>query len=428
MLRLATLISLTCAVLVGVIVGSGIAEAQEGDRRYFDVLEVSGLIDPIQVESITNTLERAENDGSTALIIQLNSTGIAIEEDELQRLLDRISSSPVLTAVWVGQSGSDALGPAALLASAVDLSGIAPGSKIGDVGDEFNGAPTLSPFDEHTNRTAEGLAAIEAGLVDVRALVVGDMVLAFEDQGLVDPVSEIADPDAEIPKRQLLDDVTVRFSSLGLLDQLMHTVASPPVAYLLLLIGLCMILLDFYTAGVGVAGVTGAVCLLLSSYGLGVLSVSILGLVLLVGSILAFAVDVQTGVPRFWTVVGCVALLVGTFTLMPDHSIGWLPTAVGIGLTVTFVLSGMPALVRSRFSTTTIGREWLIGLMGTAVGDIDPDGIVEVRDAKWRARTNRLTPIDGGMLARVVSIEGTILEVEPETGGAIDYREMRKKT
>eukprot|EP01041_Mallomonas_annulata_P033279 gene33279-55874_t len=40
-----------------------------------------------------------------------------------------------------------------------------------------------------------------------------------------------------------LQATLVRFSKLGLLDQLMHTVASPPVAYLMLLIGLSLLLL-----------------------------------------------------------------------------------------------------------------------------------------------------------------------------------------
>ena len=53
---------------------------------------------------------------------------------------------------------------------------------------------------------------------------------------------------------------TVRFSKLSLVDQLFHTVASPPVAYLLLLIGLALLVFEFFTAGVGIAGVVGAVC------------------------------------------------------------------------------------------------------------------------------------------------------------------------
>jgi membrane-bound serine protease (ClpP class) len=93
-----------------------------------------------------------------------------------------------------------------------------------------------------------------------------------------------------------------------------------------------------------------------------------------------------------------------------------------IGGTLLFMLSGMTAMVRSRFSTPTIGREELVGEMGTAEANVDPDGVVRVRDALWRARTNRATPIHAGDPVRVVSVEGIVLEVEPESGGARDYR------
>jgi membrane-bound serine protease (ClpP class) len=85
----------------------------------------------------------------------------------------------------------------------------------------------------------------------------------------------------------------------------------------------------------------------------------------------------------------------------------------------------MPIAVRSRFSTPTIGRESLIGEVGEAAVDIDPDGVVLLRGARWRARTNRATPIKAGDAVRVVAIDGATLEVEPETGGARDYRERR---
>ena len=46
---------------------------------------------------------------------------------------------------------------------------------------------------------------------------------------------------------------------------------------------------------------------------------------------------------------------------------------------------------------------------------------------RWRARTNRATPIAAGDPVRVVAVEGVVLEVEPEEGGARDHRERRKK-
>jgi membrane-bound serine protease (ClpP class) len=69
----------------------------------------------------------------------------------------------------------------------------------------------------------------------------------------------------------------------------------------------------------------------------------------------------------------------------------------------------------------------MVGEMGEAVVDVDPDGTVRVRDALWRARVNRATPIAEGDPVRVVGIAGMILEVEPEEGGAKDHRERRSR-
>ena len=60
------------------------------------------------------------------------------------------------------------------------------------------------------------------------------------------------------------------------------------------------------------------------------------------------------------------------------------------------MLGGMTAMIRARFSTPTIGREDIVGEIGVAEVDVAPDGVVVIRDAPWRARTNRATPIAAG--------------------------------
>ena len=62
-----------------------------------------------------------------------------------------------------------------------------------------------------------------------------------------------------------------------------------------------------------------------------------------------------------------------------------------------------------------------------AISDISPDGAVQIGAARWKARTNRATPVKSGEMARVVAIDGIVLQVEPEEGGARDYRERRPK-
>ena len=91
------------------------------------------------------------------------------------------------------------------------------------------------------------------------------------------------------------------------------------------------------------------------------------------------------------------------------------------------MLGGMTAMIRSRFSTPTIGREGMIGEEGTAEVDVAPDGVVLIRGARWRARTNRATPIPAGDPIQVVAVDGLVLEVEPPEGGARDYRERARE-
>src|SRR5262245_17221995 len=147
---------------------------------------------------------------------------------------------------------------------------------------------------------------------------------------------------------------------------------------------------------------------------------------------LAFAIDVQVGIPRFWTGVGIVTTMIGSLWLFEPVSgtslrPNWLSLIAGIGGVMLAFIVGMPSMTRTRFATPTIGREWLIGAEGVAVEAVDPDGVVQVGDAQWRARTNRATPIKAGEALRVAAIDGVTLEVEPLEGAARDYRERRVK-
>ena len=107
---------------------------------------------------------------------------------------------------------------------------------------------------------------------------------------------------------------------------------------------------------------------------------------LLIG-LLGLAVDVQAGGLGAWTFIGSAALVAGSVLLYGGSSRldpAWWVIAVVCGGTVLFMLSGMTAMIRSRFSTPTIGREELIGEMGVAEVDVAPDGVVKIHEALWR--------------------------------------------
>ena len=172
----------------------------------------------------------------------------------------------------------------------------------------------------------------------------------------------------------------------------------------------------------GIAGGIGAITFLLGCYGLVALPARGWAVALLLVAMFGYAVDIQIGVPRVWTVIATVCLIVGSLTLFGGVRLSWVTLLAGIvGVSIGMV-AGMPAMVRTRFGTPTIGREWMIGALGVARDAVDPEGVVVIDGAPWRARTQRTTPISEGDAVRVMALEGLILTVEPagETDGEPD--------
>jgi membrane-bound serine protease (ClpP class) len=394
------LVVLSCAAAAG---AQGVAP--EGR---IDVVQVNGLIDPSNAALISSSIRDAAKVHSTVLVFQIDASGAV--STNMGPLVAAMERSPVPIAVWVGPSGGAARAAGALLTQASGYAGLAPGAHFG---------PVNPVYYDDTSRPAPPVANPTTPVKGVGTLQ--DFVASLDGKTISGvKVSTLkGDPGA----RTLSQDV--HFHKLDLLQQLAHTLNTPWVAYFLFVVGLLLIVFEFFTAGIGIAGAVGAFALIGGCFGFSHLPVALWAVGLLMLGVLGLAIDVQAGGLGAWTFIGSASLIAGSIFLYngsPRLDPRWWVLLLVIGGAILFMLSGMTAMVRSRFSTPTIGREELIGEMGNAVADVAPDGVVRVRDALWRARTNRATPIHAGDVVRVVSVEGIVLEVEPQTGGARDYR------
>lgn len=422
--------------------GNAAAEAAAAQLSPVDVQEVSGLLDEIQADAIEKALVRSADAGSQALIFQVNTRGAVISRERMVELLEQIVASEVPVAIWVGPSGSRLYGMAAQMLAAADVTAMAPGSRIGKMGTpviakgvtfDFGASTDLLQTETLGFADARKTGALKFASNDEGVPVLKNMVFTLDGltvdgpnskTTVLDTVAESLDGTGQVVR----EATTVRFFKLGLLAQLFHTVASSPVTYLLLVIGLSLLIFEFFTAGIGVAGLVGAVCSVLACFGLAELPIRGAALVAMLLAMVAFAVDVQVGVPRLWTGVGIALFSIGSLFLFRDVDgaslrPSWITLLVGIGGAALTYIVGMPSMTRTRFGTPTIGREWMVGSQGVALDDISPEGTVRVHEGAWRARTNRATPIERGETVNVVAIDGVTLEVEPLEGAAKDYRE-----
>ena len=421
------LVAVTALLLgAGLVATTGPAAAQDAadDESLAIVVKISGLLDEVMADFLEESIEGANSEDASVLVFQLNSTDAIVSDERLNELAAAIADSEVPVTFWVGPSGARGTKKVAQLVGldAVASVGIAPGARLGNTGEQVLDVDRFGiVFGENAaavrNDTVAHDEAVELGIADVPAPTVGDFLVNLDQFE-----SRVVGEGEEVRREPITQ---VRFTRLDVFDQFMHTVASPPVAYLMFAFGMALLIFEFYTAGVGIAGVVGAVSFLLGCYGLAALPTNTYAIVALVFAMFAYAIDVQTGVPRLWSVIATVAFVFGTLTLYQGVSMSWIPIVTGVvGMTLAMI-GGMPAMVRTRFSTPTIGREWMIGESGVAVDAVDPDGVVQISDSLWRARTNRATPIAAGEAVIVTSIEGLTLEVEPPEGAARDYRERR---
>ena len=288
MRRLAIGLLITAAVLGLLAAPAGAGDGDGGDEAdaeaelgRVDVLLVSGLFDRIVVDAIEDAIDDAVAADAQALIIQVNSRGAVVGDERMEELLATVAESPVPIAVWVGPSRARLYGTPAQLLAVADVTGMAPGARVGHTGELLSPAGVEIDFGDATT----DLRTDSVGLSDAREL--GVLRQRVTDEGIPTLTSMVNALDGyaeggrvvRTTEDELNDDGTVRRttiapvrqSSLPFVDRLFHTVASPAITYLLLLVGLALLVFEFFTAGVGVAGVVGAGALVLAFTGLAAL-------------------------------------------------------------------------------------------------------------------------------------------------------------
>ena len=353
-------------------------ESQEPlNPGYVEVFEVSGLLDDVLASALENSIIDAQNNGANALILQMNSKQAVISNQRLVSLGQAFLNSSIPIEVWVGPSGSTAQGKVAQLALLADSLGVSIGSSIGKTGEYvFSSMELNSSYQEKIeilqDSTLQWNEAIEADLVQCDRVEIDELGKALTEK---EQLARCANPtlgdflvnrDSFVSEVIQTDDgprlsplTKTKINRLNLVDQLMHTVASPPITYLLLVSGLALLLFEFFSIGIGIAGVIGAISVVLSAYGLTILPFRPLALLLIIFSMLAFAIDVQTVVPRVWTLIGQVMFTIGTIFLYYEVNVemSWIPMSVGIIGVLVLMARGMPIMIRGRFATTQIDRQ-----------------------------------------------------------------------
>jgi membrane-bound serine protease (ClpP class) len=440
--------------LAAFLLGMGAAAANASEVW---VVELDGAITPATARYFTRSLDGAQQAGATALILQLDTPGGL--DEAMRDMIKAILASRVPVVVYVAPNGSRAASAGTYLLYASHVAAMAPATNVGSStpinigGSPFPTGPTEPPGQGNGNGggdsspSAASPSALERKVVnDAVAYIRGLATLRGRnadwaettvreasnltardalEQNVIDLIAE--DLDALLVA---LDGRTVSVAGTtvtlelagaqiktivpGWRDELLALITNPNVAYILLMLGIYGLILEFFHPGTGVPGVTGVICLLLAAYALQMLPVSYAGLALLLFGVALMVAEIVTPTVGVLGVGGVIAFVAGSIILfdtdLPGYRISMPIIAAAAAASAGVFFVGVNAAMRARRLKVSTGREAMIGATAVALEDFAERGTVRAFSEDWLAQSPR--PVRKGDQLRVTGIEGLVLRVE----------------
>lgn len=405
--------------------------AQGQAAAHVDVLEIEGAVTPIMISYIERGIATAEEDGAEALVVLLNTPGG--QTDLMNRVISAMLASDVPVVVYVYPRGAYAASAGTLITLAGHAAAMAPGttigaaSPVGSQGEDL-GETMEAKVKEDLKAQARGLAArrgdeavawAESAIEEARAATAEEAL----ELGVIDLVAGNLDEllagldglEVVVNDRRVALETAgaeVRELPMTFPEQFLHIITNPTVAFILLTVGLNALLFELSAPGGYVAGIVGAICLVLAFYALGVLPVNYAGLIFIILAFGLFVADVKAATGGVLTVGGVVSLVAGALLLFnsPLYRVS-ISAIVGVALvTGLFFAFAMTKVMQIRRRPSVTGTEGLIGQLGEARTALEPEGTVFVRGELWQAESLE-GPIEKGERVEIAGVHGFRLQV-----------------
>jgi membrane-bound serine protease (ClpP class) len=407
-------------------------------------LRIEGVINVFSADYITAGITSAENDNADAVVITMDTPGGV--DTAMRKIIQAVLNTRLPVVIYVSPSGARAASAGLFISQAADVIGMAPGTNIGSAhpvllgtGGSGGGSSTADIENQKVLNDSvayiQGLASLHHRNADWAAEAVRNSANVPAEQAVSLHVVDMVSPDLgallrQVDGRQLdkhgqsitlhTGGATVKDDPMPLPTVLLHLIADPQVALLLLLTAVLAVGFELIHPGAVIPGVVGVLAGILALVALETLPVSYAGIALLAFSVALFAVDVRAPTHGVLTVGGVVALAVGSFLVLdaagpflaPNLALAILPP-LAVGLVLAFFVT---RAVAARRRPVAAGPDRLIGIEGEAREDLGPaGGLVMVDGALWQARSSG--PIPKGSRVRVKAIKGISLEVETAPSG-----------
>jgi membrane-bound serine protease (ClpP class) len=401
--------------------------------------ELSGEINSITASYLQGVVDHAAADHAAAIVIITNTPGgVSSAMDDITTAL---LNSAVPVIVYVSPAGARADSAGLFVAQAADLVAMAPGTNIGSAhpisgsGTDLTGDLGQKVLNDAVARI-RNLATLHGRNADWAENAVRNSVNVGADEAVRLKVADLeakdlpallAAVDGKTLRRPHGTDVSLSLAGARLvgdpmspLQFLLHALIDPNVAYILFLLAIYGLIAEVTTPGAVVPGVVGVISAILALMALSSLPVTLAGALLLLFAVGLFVADVKAPTHGVLTLGGVGSLVLGSALLFNSGpgGVGVDPWVIaGAALVSLFFFGFIVRKAAGARSRDALKRsQVLVGSIGEAREDLDPEGRIFVAGAIWEAVSTGAT-VPRGTAVSVVAQKGARLAVEAAGAG-----------
>ena len=415
--------------------------AQGQPERKVVVAEVDGIINPISQRYITRTVEKAENEQAELVVILLDTPGGL--STSTREIYESLLNATVPSVVLVAPRGAQAASAGTFITAAANIAAMSPGTSIGaatPVGAGGEDLPrTLS--NKATSAAAADIRAIasqrDRNIQQLENTVILSMsfsaeealelnvvdLIAYDLEDLLEKLDGATVTVDEETRTLSTADVRIERLNMGLINRVLFILADPNISFLLLTLGGLGLVVELWSPGLIIPGLTGAVFLVVAFISLGNLPVNWGGVALILVGLGLIALEFFVAGFGVLGIGGMISFILGGLLLFahfgtpspltPSLEVSpWVlwPTVIIIAIIGAWVIT---TIVRQHKMEKVLELSPLIGSEAVVTLELSPRGTVRINTEIWTAYCDYGTMIPEGARVRVVAVEGAVLKVAP---------------
>ena len=396
-------------------------------------IRLDDTIQPISAEYIDRTIEHARQINADAVLIEIDTPGGLV--DSTRDIIHKILTSPVPVIVYVAPAGARAASAGFFILESADVAAMAPGTNTGaahpvELGGEKMDDVMKTKVENDAAAFMRSFVGPRGRNVQLAESAVRESKSWTDEEALKNHLIDIIAKDQNDLFSQLQGRTIKRFDGkevkldlvgahvdvmqMTLRQRILDFLLDPNIAFIVLAIGALGLYTEFNHPGAVLPGVVGVVFILLALFALNLLPTRYAAFTLIIAAFLMFVLEAKFATHGVLALGGITLLTLGGLLLVdgpiPQMRVN-LWTAAGVSVPIgAITVFLMTIALRARRNKVVTGEQGLIGAIGEARTDIDPEGKVFVLGEIWNAHA----PSRVGMGDHVVvrKVEGLELEVE----------------